>query len=1255
MASLTFGTTDGIQDSTDGAIKIIQWNLGRCKAAQEEALVNRTNADILLLQEPYTGNTGRIHASGVTVFQTVTSSEQVCKAAVIVCNPDINGILLSKHSDSHTVLIRINTDAGPIAIGSMYIEPDHSITPFFEKLRLLKDDNIIIGGDLNAKNVWWGSARTNRRGEEVADFLSELDLHTLNEGNKPTFETFRGHHHIKSVIDMTFCSPCLLDIVDKWRVETNVNQLSDHNPIFFEISTKTKNPTDSKTALYNTKKANWEKFSRGIKKKLGERELNEKSFLEINNSRDLETKIEKLMDILSESCAASIPIRKPFKRKPCPWWNAELDKLKKEAIRCKHRLQNSGQLRRESITLPAYLEAKQAYKIAIINAKTESWKNYCAAQNRESAWSAIHRVLINRRKTIPLATLRDGSEYLASAEETAQRLMERFFPDDDTQRETREQVEIRRMADIIPFTDDDPSFTEGEIEDIMSNINPDKAPGEDHFTADICLHFFNVDKSLVTGMYNACLRISHFPTQWKTARVIVIPKPGKDDLQDIKSYRPIGLISVFGKVLEKVIINRINWHFHRQGKLSLKQFGFTPQKSTEDALNASVKMIKAALHDKKLVAAISLDIRGAFDNAWWPFLMCQLSSKRCPRNLFMLVKSYHHQRRVKLSHFDAALEKVTTKGCVQGSSCGPSFWNYILDDVLQKDLGRGVELTAFADDLFLIAVADTTIELARKTDSALETITKWGSKAKLNFAEDKTNAMFITRRKDQPPAIHMNGVQLKYVDHFKVLGLTIDRHLNWSKHVDNVCKKAAAITNKLVRAAKPTWGASPEVMQQIYLGAVEPLITYASSVWADAVRKKVNRKKLDAIQRHIAIRSCKGYRTISLVSAQVLSGFMPLDLRIRGLAEVYEVKKNLTLQDLPSDRYYQGAGNFYSLPHPAERNKINHGYNDRNLPETERDELRIFTDGSLLNGKVGAAFVPFDGVRELPSRKLKLDDFCSVFQAELLAIREALVYVLKKPPNRWKYVSILTDCKSGVHAITDRNSVNPIVMDIRADIQKLRCRTQNVYIGWIRGHCGILGNEKADEKAREATLKKTAPDFAKFPLSFAKKKIKSRTLELWNDRYVNAPEGSITKMFFPTIFHAFDFRRMQSAAFELTQILTGHGGFMSYLHRFKLSEIDTCPCDDATPQDVPHLLMHCPFFSFERMQLEARCRSLDEDLSDIKSVISHKDLSREVVSFMVRVVKAIVKINKSKTQNAEHSSSVTEGLLTSVNSPPSLG
>ena len=110
---------------------------------------------------------------------------------------------------------------------------------------------------------------------------------------------------------------------------------------------------------------------------------------------------------------------------------------------------------------------------------------------------------------------------------------------------------------------------------------------------------------------------------------------------------------------------------------------------------------------------------------------------------------------------------------------------------------------------------------------------------------------------------------------------------------------------------------------------------------------------------------------------------------------------------------------------------------------------------------------------------------------------------------------------------------------------------------------------------------------------------------------------------------------------------------MSYLHRFKLSEIDTCPCDDATTQDVPHLLMQCPIFSYERMQLEARCRSVKEDLLDIKSVISHKDLSREVVSYMVRIVQVICEINKCRTPNAEHSSSGTEGLLTSVNSPAS--
>ncbi|KAA5586832.1 reverse transcriptase family protein, partial [Pseudomonas aeruginosa] len=84
---------------------------------------------------------------------------------------------------------------------------------------------------------------------------------------------------------------------------------------------------------------------------------------------------------------------------------------------------------------------------------------------------------------------------------------------------------------------------------------------------------------------------------------------------EAKSYRPIGLLPVMGKILEKMMVNRIKWHV--LPRMSTRQYGFMPQRSTEDSLYDLIQYIREKLKQKKLITMVSLDIEGAFDSAWW--------------------------------------------------------------------------------------------------------------------------------------------------------------------------------------------------------------------------------------------------------------------------------------------------------------------------------------------------------------------------------------------------------------------------------------------------------------------------------------------------------------------------------------------------------------------------------------------------------------------------------------------------------------
>jgi len=72
----------------------------------------------------------------------------------------------------------------------------------------------------------------------------------------------------------------------------------------------------------------------------------------------------------------------------------------------------------------------------------------------------------------------------------------------------------------------------------------------------------------MTALYKACLREGVFPKRWKKARIITIVKPDKEGRDEVNKFRPISLLNSGGKVLEKLLINRINHHAYSRGHMN---------------------------------------------------------------------------------------------------------------------------------------------------------------------------------------------------------------------------------------------------------------------------------------------------------------------------------------------------------------------------------------------------------------------------------------------------------------------------------------------------------------------------------------------------------------------------------------------------------------------------------------------------------------------------------------------------------------
>ena len=1233
-------------------LKVLQCNVMRSFHAHHEFVHHFVthDFDVALVTEPYVGRKKEVkNVDGLHIHQFPSSGR--VKSCVMVKN-HLQSLGLAHHSSSNIVTVELKASPSPspspsssastspseasssspsIYLSSVYIEPDDDVSDTLTKLSSVALDHshrhCIIGGDVNGRHTIWGSDRTDCRGAEVLDVLASANFFTCNLGRQHTFQTVTHGHVRTSLIDVTACSERLLSSVRSWRVNMEACPSSDHNAIDFIVnvnpvrSSSSPSPSPS-TFLYNNRIADWKTVSDELQRQLAP--LMNTTVTDYDD-RQLDTVINRMTRVIQDSCHRTMKL-KGSSRPYNPWWTPELEVMKKTVIHKHHRLHEVTKRRQPLNDIVSDLTAaKKEYAKAIATVSKAHFRSFCQAQGKEDVWSVTNRLLKDAPSRRPSSTVKLPSGFTTTAKETANEVLKHFYPDDADDM-LAEQTLLRAKFSDVPDTDDDVSVTSAEVIECLAAMNPNKAPGYDHLTSDIVTAAVNVNVDFVTSLFNRCLEIGHFPKPWKTAVVRILPKPGKDDYSDVSSLRPIGLIPIFGKLFEKILIRRLT--FATSAHWSQRQFGFREQTSTSDALHTLIDVITDAKSRKMQVAGISLDIKGAFDNAWWPLLMERLRQTKCPKNIFRTLLSYHQDRQVTYTVGDETVTKSTSKGCVQGSVCGPTFWNIIVDELLELQLPDGCHIQAFADDVMLIVTGKTSADVILSGNSALDIIFSWGRQSKLTFSPAKTQAIAFTH-KLRPSSFTVNDDVIVTTHEIKLLGVIIDHNLNFISHTKYIITKASKVFNKLCMYVRPTWGIHPANVETIYRQVIEPMVCYAAGVWGDAVKRQSVRKRLRSFQRLFAIRAIRAFRTVSASAALALAQFKPLHLKIDELRKVDVVKRNATFDVLPDDLTLERKSRPLQLLHPADRQSITfHSSHTQEDADRHCSLTNIFTDGSKLeDGKTGAAFVIQHPNGRHEKRKLKLSSICTVFQAELLAIDQALQWIEKRASTD---VTIFSDSQSSLTALQDRSNAHPLVVSSHRHLKTINDAGRTVTFVWVKAHVGIDGNEEADEAAKEAALSRQRMVYDLFPISYVKHHVKKSSLEAWEAEYGSAEQGSWTRSIFPSLKDIVTFRTSVDLSFEVTQFLTGHGYHRQYLHRFKLHPSPNCPCG-LGEQTVQHLLDDCPRYGNERRNVSDVADRHGLDITRLHKYFNHERLRSHLIDFTITIVRSLKAFNESSS------------------------
>src|SRR5215468_8118670 len=148
--------------------------------------------------------------------------------------------------------------------------------------------------------------------------------------------------------------------------------------------------------------------------------------------------------------------------------------------------------------------------------------------------------------------------------------------------------------------------------------------------------------------------------------------------------------------------------------------------------------IEPELVKRKVVIMTSVDVKRAFDAAWWPSILRGLKDSGCPRNLYNLSKGYFSHRSAVMFTNSVSIWRSVTKGCPQGSCCGPGFWNLLYNSLLKLEFTSHSKTIAFADDVLILTKGESVKEAENYMNLELRKISDWAQNNKLKFNEHKS-------------------------------------------------------------------------------------------------------------------------------------------------------------------------------------------------------------------------------------------------------------------------------------------------------------------------------------------------------------------------------------------------------------------------------------------------------------------------------------------------------------------------------------
>jgi len=388
------------------------------------------------------------------------------------------------------------------------------------------------------------------------------------------------------------------------------------------------------------------------------------------------------------------------------------------------------------------------------------------------------------------------------------------------------------------------TVTEQDVIRHVMSLRGGSSPGLDGVPASVLKNNLHILSKPLLHLVNLSLSKGIFPSNLKTARVCPLYKAS--DYTDKNNFRPISLLSVFSKIIEKIVKEQLVLYLKQYDILVNCQYGFREGKNISDALFDVNKEINEALSLNLRIMLILLDLKKAFDSVCRKRLLSKLEAIGVRGNALSFFKSYLSDRFQCVSLCGVNSDTLPVEyGVVQGSTLGPILFLIYINNISKLTLN--CKLFLFADDTLLLLTGKNWQEVRLKALSDLFVLKRWfdNNLLSLNISKTKFLPISLSSATDyqiQDLVIHncsdvlsttCSCEAIDKVYFYKYLGVIFDCRMKWSEHIIYLKKK---IRKYIYAFRQLSYILNQKEIKLAYYAYVQSLLSYGIIAWGGSFK-----------------------------------------------------------------------------------------------------------------------------------------------------------------------------------------------------------------------------------------------------------------------------------------------------------------------------------------------------------------------------------------------------------------------------------